>query len=137
MEVFNKEIEKMCQYKNPPHILLVEDDVITLKVHTRMLQQLNCKIDLAEDGFKALTLYKNKHYDLILMDEEMPGMKGTTVIKEIRKIEANKLHTPIIILTGYSSLEDKQKCIEAGADKVFTKPIYLDELQDIVTFYIN
>jgi signal transduction histidine kinase/CheY-like chemotaxis protein len=105
-------------------ILLVEDNMINLQVVSRILKNLGYFADAYNNGIDALNAFKNKHYDLILLDCQMPGMDGYAVTREIRTLQQHKkLHTPIVALTAHAVLGDREKCLAAGMDDYLTKPI--------------
>lgn len=112
-----------------PQILLIEDNLLNQMVAKSLLQQLNCRIDIASDGKQALQLFADKDYDLIFSDIGLPDMDGLTVIREMRKHEQEKATTPIIALTAHVLKEDRENCFNAGTDAVITKPIMPEELK--------
>ena len=106
-------------------ILLVEDDPTTSKSIELMLQNANFNVyatDLGEEGIDLAKLYD---YDLILLDLNLPDMDGHEVLRQLRN---SKVRTPILILSGYDSVEDKLKGFGFGADDYLTKPFDLAEL---------
>ncbi len=108
------------------HLLLVEDDQEYAEIIGGWLEQQNHTIDtveLAEDGLELLEF---KSYDVIILDWELPGMSGTEFL---RKIRDKGTTTPVIMLTGRSSVDDKETGLETGADDYLTKPFELRELQ--------
>jgi CheY-like chemotaxis protein len=113
-------------------VLLVEDNPIVRRVHFMMLERVGCHVDVAEDGYKALSMLDNK-YDLILMDIGLPGMDGLQVTSYIRKQECcPSTRVPIIALTAYSTEDTKMSCLEAGSDEVAIKPIAFRDLQQLL-----
>lgn len=106
-------------------ILLVEDYEGNIVVLSYILNALDCEFDVAKTGLEALQLWKGHHYDLILMDIQMPEMDGLTATRTIRKMEEEQSlgRTPVIGLTAHALVADKQKCIDAGMDDYLSKPI--------------
>jgi CheY-like chemotaxis protein/HPt (histidine-containing phosphotransfer) domain-containing protein len=89
------------------------------------LQNLPYHIDIAENGLQAYEKFIQGHYDLVLMDRQMPVMDGLTATRAIRKWE-NEHHlsaTPIIALTAAALKGDREKCVAAGCTAYLTKPI--------------
>ncbi len=118
---------------NSATILLVEDNMVNQMVAKAMLEKLGHEVAIAENGEKALELYQESNFSLILMDCQMPVMDGFTTTKEIRKIEAiTKSSTPIIALTANASDEDRKNCMDAGMNDFLTKPYKQDKLNDII-----
>ena len=91
----------------------------------------------AYNGNEALNILKNNKVDLILMDVQMPELNGFETTKIIRDGEINGNHIPIIAMTAYAMLGDKDKCIKAGMDKYISKPFNIEELYNIFEFYLG
>lgn len=119
--------------KTKKNLLVTEDNPLNKKILVKILEKNNCVCDVAIDGREALELAKNKAYDLILMDCEMPVMDGYESTRKIREYETilNR-HTKIIALTGYVLDGAKEKCIDAGMDGYLEKPLEYDDLIKIV-----
>jgi CheY-like chemotaxis protein len=110
-----------------PEILLVEDNLINKEVVEVFLRGI-CKIDHAIDGEGAIKMALQKHYDTILMDINLgSGLTGVDVVKEIKKHSSNR-DIPIVALTGYAMLGDKEKFLQAGMTNYLAKPFTKDEL---------
>lgn len=113
-------------------ILVVDDDSRNLFAIKKILEKITKNIITANNGEKALTLLKeNNDIQLVLMDIMMPVMDGYEAIEHIRKDDENK-NIPIIALTAKALSNDKQKCLDAGANDYVTKPIDCDILLDKV-----
>ncbi len=113
-------------------VLLVEDEPLIQRVHSKMLESLGCCIDIAEDGYQALEkLTDSDHYDIIFMDIGLPRMNGIETVKKIRQ-RPDYQTIPIIGLTAYSLEEIQVQCRTAGFDEVFVKPIGLNGLKSIL-----
>ena len=107
------------------NILLVEDNKTNQMLMNVLLGDLDLDVDLAENGLEAVVKFKEKKYDLILMDENMPKMSGieaTAIILELEKTSGVK-HTPIIALTANALATDRAKFLAAGMDEFVSKPI--------------
>ncbi len=121
-------------------ILLVEDDAMSQKLIHSILERkaAGAFLEVAENGFEALEMIKNKNYDLILMDGQMPEMDGFAATRMIRERERfSKTHVPVIAVTAYAISGDREKFMEAGADDYITKPIDERELFDKIEKYLN
>jgi signal transduction histidine kinase/CheY-like chemotaxis protein/HPt (histidine-containing phosphotransfer) domain-containing protein len=105
--------------------LLVEDNPVNAKVAGRILSMLGIEVDSAADGSIALEKLSQGHYDLILMDCQMPVMDGYTATRQRRKDEEAKglPRMPIIAMTANAMMGDREKCIAAGMDDYLTKPL--------------
>ena len=118
----------------PLKILLVEDNELNLQLMKMMFDQLGFSYDTSKNGLDALEKVKNKKYDVILMDVQMPVLNGIDATMEIRKNPDNK----DIIIIGLSANvfeEDQQKAKDAGMDDYLTKPIRLAVLADKLEYY--
>jgi CheY-like chemotaxis protein len=109
-------------------VLLAEDNVVNQKVAVRMLERLNYRVTVVQDGVAALAHWQNGSYDLILMDCQMPDMDGYEATREIRRLEGGTRHIPIVALTALAMPGADQRCFAAGMDAYLTKPIDSDEL---------
>jgi PAS domain S-box-containing protein len=120
------------------HILVVEDNVTNQKVITKMLNTLGISASLAEHGELALQALKNQHYELILMDCQMPVMDGFETTQKIRAGEAgiNNQNIYIIALTANAMQGDKEKCLNIGMNDYIPKPIALDTLSEKLSFWL-
>jgi CheY-like chemotaxis protein len=117
-------------------LLLVEDNIINQKVALRYLQKWEIEADLAENGLICLQKIREKDYDIILMDLQMPEMDGYTAAIEIRKNEEIKYkEIPIIALSATALLDTKQKVQQAGMTDYIAKPFVPNELFTIIEQY--
>jgi two-component system aerobic respiration control sensor histidine kinase ArcB len=123
-EIFSRKSPKIKSL----NILIVEDEPIALAVNLRLLEAMGYAPDVAVNGEQALAMLANR-YDLIFMDIGLPDMNGIEVAAEIRRRELQH-HTCIIALTGYSLVEVREKCLEAGVNEVAQKPISYAALQE-------
>ncbi len=118
-------------------ILLVEDNLANQKFASLLLKKLGYDVDIAEDGVEALDLWRNKHYDLILMDCLMPNLDGYEATRRIRAAEGDGRHIPIIALTANASEVDRERCRQSGMDEVITKPYRRKELEQMLDRYLH
>ena len=114
-------------------VLVVEDHPVNRLVITSMLARLGCKVDVAEDGAQSVSACRNTHYDLILMDLQMPVMDGFEATTQIRAMSTNaKEYTPIVAVTANSTEGVKEQCFSVGMDEFHTKPLGLETLNAIL-----
>lgn len=141
--------------KKDVQILLVEDYPTSRQLGERNLRSAGYKVDLAENGQQAVDAWKKKHYDLILMDVQMPVMDGFAATKAIRMHEteilknkaqrkeedkpasssqhpASRNRVPIIAMTAHAMKGYREKCLDAGMDDYVTKPLRKPELHAMV-----
>ena len=116
------------------HVLLVEDNKANQMFMKIILKKLGLTFDIANDGLEAVEIYKNNHYDIVLMDENMPNMCGIDATRIINEYENknNLIHTPIIALTANALKGDRERFLKAGMDEYITKPIDKDKLNKIL-----
>jgi CheY-like chemotaxis protein/nitrogen-specific signal transduction histidine kinase len=118
-------------------ILLVEDNAVNQKVAKILLSELNCQVDLAENGQIAINLLYNNRYDLVFMDISLPDMSGIEVTNELRRRENNKRRVPVIALTADSTLSDNEKLLTMGIDDYLIKPYTLEQLDSMLKKWIK
>jgi two-component system, sensor histidine kinase and response regulator len=104
-------------------VLVVEDNAVNQQVTRRFLERLGCEVEVAENGQRAVEFCTRTHFDLILMDVQMPVMDGLAATREIRRHETPERRTPIIALTASAMTDELQRCIAAGMDGLLTKPL--------------
>ncbi|RXG15394.1 phospho-acceptor domain-containing protein [Leeuwenhoekiella aestuarii] len=110
-------------------ILIVDDNKINRLVTRRVLENQNAIIFEAQNGEEALERTRKHHYDMIMMDINMPGMNGYETTKAIRVFDKS---TPIIALTAAEASYVKQKVKESGMNDVITKPYNLKKFSDVI-----
>lgn len=115
----------------PLHLLVVEDNDVNRIVITKYLKDWNFTYDCASDGLTALELIERNRYDVILLDVEMPGMKGYDVAKYIRN-ELKMPDQPVVAMTAHANKEEEQKCLNAGMNDYISKPFNPDDLKLII-----
>lgn len=114
--------EEKLDYVKGKYILLVEDNELNQQVAMEILENMGFVIDIAENGEIAVTKVNEKHYDVVLMDMQMPVMDGVEAAKQIR--ENPKYESiPIIAMTANAMAADRERCLNAGMNDHITKPI--------------
>jgi signal transduction histidine kinase/ActR/RegA family two-component response regulator len=118
--------------------LIVEDNIINQKVLNKLLEKINIKSDIANNGKEAVLLYQENDYDMIFMDLHMPEMDGFEATAKIKSsLKYQKLPTPIIAVTASAFDEDKVKAISNGMDDFITKPIVSKNLEETIIKQLN
>ncbi len=129
-------LNKTLQLKNAS-ILLVEDNDINRLYAGSILKMWGCPFDTAENGEVAIEKYKNSHFDLILMDIQMPVMDGFETTKVIRQWSNEKSKIPIVALTANATQRDIDKCISLGMNDCLTKPFTQEDLLKVLDKYLG
>ena len=108
------------------HILIVEDERALCDTIVRSLRRLAYSVDFCYNGNKALELIEVERYDLILLDLNLPGADGMTVLRTLRETDHE---TRVLILSARSEVTDKVDGLDAGANDYLAKPFHLAELE--------
>ncbi len=117
----------------PLRILLAEDNLVNQRIVMRLLEQCGHSVQLAGTGSEALASLDREHFDLILMDVQMPDMDGLETTAIIREREGRSgRYTPIIALTAHTMKGDRERCLKAGMDDYISKPIDAAKLLEMV-----
>lgn len=115
-------------------VLLVEDYKANVMVATSLLEAFGYSYGHAQTGREALDKLEQEHYDLVLMDIQMPemdGFKATRLIRE-KELQSGTPRLPIIGITAHALKGDREKCLAAGMDEYISKPFQAEELKHII-----
>jgi len=114
-------------------ILIVEDNLMNLKVAVHSLRKLGFHADTAANGREALEKLSKTRYALVLMDCQMPELDGFEATRAIRqKEQVSGEHLPVIALTASAMQSDRERCLEAGMDDYLSKPIEVKRLREVL-----
>ncbi len=111
------------------NLLIVDDEQRFANMLAKRLKLRGCHCDVCYNGRQALDLVRRKNFCLILLDLHLPDLYGTEVLKQIKTISAV---TPVIILTGHGTEEDRRACMQQGAEAFWHKPLGMDELMALL-----
>ncbi len=120
----------------PQRVLVAEDNIINQKIIEALLKKMGHRVDLADDGEKAVEKYRTNRYDLVLMDIQMPvlnGYQATAILREIQRDRNEAI--PIIALTAHAMKGDREKCLRNGLDDYLSKPIVINELRSVLAHH--
>lgn len=120
-----------------PHILIVDDNAVNLKVAGNILEKAGCLVHKAQSGQKAIDMVRKYDFDLVLMDIQMPEMNGIMATKEIRQLGGTSAATPVIAMTAFSLQEEREEFLNAGMDDFIAKPIKAHSLIMKVKEWLN
>ena len=116
----------------PLKILVAEDNVINQKVVQQLLKHLGYRADLAANGVEALDALERQHYDVVLMDVQMPEMDGLEATRRLRqRFGANALPR-VIAMTANAMPGDRERCLAAGMDAYVSKPVELADVRAVL-----
>jgi CheY-like chemotaxis protein len=120
-------------------ILLAEDNLVNQRVAVAHLGKLGYQADVAENGLAALAALERSHYDLLLLDCQMPELDGFETARRIRSGErgtpgARRL--PIIAMTANAMAGDREACLAAGMDDYIAKPVRLEQLGETIRAWL-
>ena len=121
-----EKLEENFSRQYPLHILIAEDNLINQKIAMKILTKLGYQPKVANNGREALEMAEQEHYDIILMDVQMPEMDGLEATRMIRS--SLEVQPVIMAMTANVMQGDRDLCMQAGMDDYISKPINLDEL---------
>lgn len=114
-------------------VLLAEDTPANQKVVTTVLKKRGHSVTVANNGREAVELFKQEHFDVVLMDVQMPILDGFQATAAIREHERDQdSPTPIIAMTAHAMRGDREKCLEAGMDAYIAKPVDVKQLLGLI-----
>ena len=117
---------------DPKRILVVDDNLVNLKVAEKQLEKLGYRVDLAGGGKAAVEAVFGTHYTAVLLDCEMPEMDGYATVAEIRRLEGTTAHTMVIAMTAHAFEGARLRCLNAGMDEYVAKPVTLNTLTAVL-----
>src|SRR5580765_5412918 len=107
------------------HILIVEDEQRLAFLLRRVLLEERHSVDLAHDGNTGLNLALSDTYDAVVLDVMLPGLDGLEICRQMR---AERIMSPVLMLTARGAIEDRVTGLNVGADDYLTKPFAMEEL---------
>ena len=118
-----------------PRLLLADDDLLNRDYCLAVLEELGLKADCVAGGQEAVEKAKQAGYDIIFMDNQMPGMDGFQATETIRRLEAHLRRSPtvfIIGLTANAAVGDREKCLACGMDDYLSKPFSVAQMREVL-----
>jgi len=126
-------IDPQTAQQYPLRILLAEDNAVNQKVALRLLERLGYRADVAANGLEVLEALEWRHYDVILMDVQMPEMDGLEATQRIRSLWPEGRQPRIIAMTAHAFQGDRERCLTVGMNDHISKPIRVEELVKALT----
>ena len=133
-EIFSEVEPNALTFNNNKKVLIVDDNMLNLKVASKLLEKYNLNIDTAESGSECIDKVKSIKYDLILMDDMMPKMTGTETL-HILKQDSN-FDIPVIALTANALVGEREKYLKEGFLEYLSKPIDRVELEKCLKHFL-
>ena len=126
----SKKIQSLRSSWQGTRILLAEDTLTNQEVMKAMLYGFGCEVDIVQNGQQALDVLKNSHYDLVLMDCQMPEMDGFEATRLFRHYETEQglPRVPVVAVTASVLNDERAACLACGMDDVLAKPFKRKEL---------
>ncbi len=109
-----------------PRLLLVDDEIPFVANLLKLLSRRGYEVSTAHDGDSALRLVQEHEFDVVILDQNMPGKDGITVLRELKKKQP---HLEVVILTGYGNVDMALQGFELGIYDYTSKPIQLGDLE--------
>jgi signal transduction histidine kinase/FixJ family two-component response regulator len=116
----------------PMRILVVDDNLVNLKLAEKQFQRLGYQVDLACDGKAAIEALSRTDYPIVMLDCEMPDLDGYTTAAEIRRSEGKDRHAIIVAMTAHALEGTRLRCLDAGMDEYLAKPVTLQALSAVL-----
>lgn len=110
-------------------VLVVDDEPAIRQVLRRTLSGARCVVLEAEDGFQAMRVFSKEKPDMVLLDVNIPGMSGLSVLRRIKRIRKS---ADVVLLTGFGDIEDAKRAMRLGARDYLTKPFELKQLEPLL-----
>ncbi len=127
---------RLRQRHGGKRVLLAEDDPINQEIAAELLRDAGLEPDVAGDGYIALAQASATHYDLVLLDMQMPRMDGMDAARAIRQLPAYRT-TPLLAMTANAFAEDRAKCLAAGMNDFISKPVDPEVLFGILLKWLD
>ena len=125
------------QMKERPPILLADDDEVSRKLVSTLLEKSGYQVETAKTGMDVLNAAQQENYGLILMDAQMPEMDGFEATRLIRQLNAPARLIPIVAMTAHAMKGDRERCLEAGMNDYIPKPINPDILFAVIEHWLQ
>ena len=118
----------------PLSVLVAEDNLVNQRLVVALLEKVGHTVVIANNGRQAIDHFKSQHFDLVLMDVQMPEVDGLEATYEIRKYQSEQGNhrVPIVAVTAHARPADRKQCLSAGMDEYLAKPIRAADLYQLI-----
>jgi len=139
LERYDYDVEEIepKQMKDKIKALVVEDNIINLRLIQILLEEYGIEVSTALNGLEAVDICKHVSFDIVFMDIDMPYMNGIVATKEIKEDMSLGLSTPIVALTAMAMQGDREMLLSEGLDDYLAKPLTHDKLEYILEKYLK
>ena len=114
----------------PLKILIADDDRINSLMLKKLIEKMNHCVDSVSDGLAALEKVKQRDYDVVFMDIQMPVMNGIEALENIKNLPDSKNRPKVVAVTAYAMPGDQEKFLQAGFDDYISKPIDMELIEE-------
>jgi two-component system cell cycle response regulator DivK len=114
-----------------PSVLLVDDDPDSLVLLSFIFEQYPCTVICASDGREAIEYLHQIHFDLVMLDIQLPGLSGLDVVRTLRTNPTNA-DVPVVAVTALAREQDRVKILEAGCNFYISKPFLLEDMERLI-----
>lgn len=118
-------------------VLLVDDNLINLKLMVNYLNGLRCEVDTAGNGIEALSKLEKNDYNIVFMDCKMPKMDGYEATERIRLMDSDKSDSLIVALTANTQQGHRDFCLKSGMNDFVSKPVSMKDIKDLMSKYFE
>jgi signal transduction histidine kinase/CheY-like chemotaxis protein len=126
------EFDHTLGHRVPLRILIAEDNVVNQTVLLKILERMGYQPAVAATGLEAIDAVLKEHYDLVLMDVQMPEVDGLEATRWIRKVVSHSNRPMIVAMTANTFSEDRERCLAAGMNGFISKPFRIPELRELL-----
>jgi len=126
------EFDHTLSQRAPLRILIAEDNIVNQTVLLRILERMGYQPALVATGLEAIDAVLKEHYDLVLMDVQMPEVDGLEATRWIRKVVSHSNRPMIVAMTANTFHEDRERCLAAGMNGFISKPFRIAELRELL-----
>lgn len=134
----NKEKTKSELFLFAPHarVLCVDDNIVNNRVFSELCKQFGFEVKLADCGCKAIELMKQDQFDLVFLDQMLPGMDGVETLNKMKELDNKNPKMQMLAFTANASIGNREYLLSVGFDDVILKPIGIHELEEVLFCYL-
>ena len=127
---------KLCLFAPRARILSVDDNPINNSVFYKFCKRFGIEAEMVESGYEAIEQLKKKQYDIVFLDQKMPGIDGVETLNEIQKLDNTNPNMYILAFTANAVSDNREYLLAVGFDDVILKPIGINELESVLNYFL-